>query len=116
MNNHFLIFILALAITAIVSFIYAMWRGRRDEQKLISIIHGSPIPTFVLSKDHKIIYWNRALQALSNIRPSEILGTNQQWRAFYATQDNRESRPPRVLAHWSATSPCDQSVRSSSDR
>ena len=86
MNNHFLIFILALAITATISFIYAIWRGRRDEQKLISIIHGSPIPTFVLSKDHKIIYWNRALQALSNIRPSEILGTNQQWRAFYATQ------------------------------
>ena len=86
MNNHFLIFILALAITAIVSFIYAMWRGRKDERKLISIIHGSPIPTFVLSRDHKIIYWNRALQALSNIRPSEILGTNQQWRAFYATQ------------------------------
>ena len=86
MDNHFLIFILALAITAIVSFIYTMWRGRRDEQKLISIIHGSPIPTFVLSKDHKIIYWNRALQALSNIRPSQIIGTNQQWRAFYTTQ------------------------------
>jgi len=63
-----------------------MWRGRRDEQKLISIIHGSPIPTFVLSKDHKIIYWNRALQALSNIRPSQIIGTNQQWRAFYTAQ------------------------------
>ena len=86
MNNLLLIFILALAITAIVSFIYAMWRGRRDEQKLISIIHGSTIPTFVLSRDHKIIYWNRALQALSNIKPSEILGTNQQWRAFYTTQ------------------------------
>jgi signal transduction histidine kinase len=86
MNNHFPIFLLALSITAIVSFIYVMWRGRRDERKLISIIHGSPIPTFVLSKDHKIIYWNRALQALSNIKPIEILGTNQQWRAFYATQ------------------------------
>ena len=86
MNNHFLVFVFALAIIATVSFIYAIWRGRRDEQKLISIIHGSPIPTFVLSKDHKIIYWNRALQELSNIRPSEILGTNQQWRAFYATQ------------------------------
>ncbi len=86
MNNHFIIFILALAITATLSFIYAMWRGRRDEQKLISIIHGSPIPTFVLSRDHKIIYWNRALQALSNIRPHDIIGTNQQWRAFYATQ------------------------------
>ena len=86
MDNHFLVFILALSITAIVSFIYAMWRGRRDEQKLISIIHGSPIPTFVLSKDHKIIYWNRALQALSDIRPSQIIGTNQQWRAFYTAQ------------------------------
>jgi signal transduction histidine kinase len=86
MNNLLLIFILVLAITASISFTYTMWRGRRDEQKLISIIHGSPIPTFVLSKDHKIIYWNRALQALSNIKPSEILGTNQQWRAFYTTQ------------------------------
>jgi signal transduction histidine kinase len=86
MNNLLLTFILVLMITAIISFIYAMWRGRRDEQKLISIIHGSPIPTFVISKDHKIIYWNRALQALSNIKPSEIIGTNQQWRAFYTTQ------------------------------
>jgi len=74
---------LALAVTAIISFTYAMWRGRRDEQKLISIIHGSPIPTFIISRDHKITYWNRALQALSNIKPGEILETNQQWRAFY---------------------------------
>jgi PAS domain S-box-containing protein len=86
MNNLLLIFILVLVITATISVIYAMWRGRRSEQKLISIIHGSPIPFFVLSRDHKIIYWNRALQALSNIKPSEILGTNQQWRAFYKTQ------------------------------
>ena len=86
MNNLLLTFILVLMITATISFTYAMWRGRRDEQKLISIIHGSPIPTFVISKDHKIIYWNRALQALSNIKPSEIIGTNQQWRAFYTTQ------------------------------
>lgn len=86
MNNYFFIFILALSVTVIVSFFYVMWRGRRDERKLISIIHGSPIPTFVLSKDHKIIYWNRALQALSNIKPSEVLGTNQQWRAFYASE------------------------------
>lgn len=86
MNNHFLIFVLALSVTVIVSVIYMIWRVRRDERKLISIIHGSPIPTFVLSKDHKIIYWNRALQALSNIKPSEVLGTNQQWRAFYATE------------------------------
>jgi len=83
MNYYIFILILLLSLTVIISFTYTMWRGRRDEQKLISIIHGSPIPTFVISKDHKVVYWNRALQALSNIKPSEILGTNQHWRAFY---------------------------------
>ena len=86
MDYHFLIFILGMAVTAIVSFVYAMWRGRRDEQKLISIIHGSPNPTFVISRDHKIMYWNKALQALSKIRARDIVGTNQQWRAFYAAE------------------------------
>ena len=86
MDNHLVIFILALAITATLSFIYALWRGRRDERKLISIINCYPIATFVLSKDHKVTYWNKALQVLSNIKPSEIIGTDQQWRAFYATQ------------------------------
>src|SRR4030042_2728404 len=85
MDVHFVIFILALAMTVIVSFVYVMWRGRRDEQKLISIIHGSPIPTFVISKEHKVMYWNKALQALSKIRPREIVGTNQHWRVFYKT-------------------------------
>lgn len=88
MKNYFLIFILGLAIIATVSLVYSIWRGRKYEQRLISIVHGSPIPTFVLSRDHKIIYWNRALQALSNIKPSDVLGTDQQWRAFY-----RSSRP-----------------------
>jgi len=86
MINLLLIFILVLMITATISFTYAMWRGRRDEKRLITIIHGSPIATFVISRDHKVIYWNRALQALSNIKPSEILGTNHQWRAFYKNQ------------------------------
>jgi PAS domain S-box-containing protein len=87
MNHYYiLIFVFVLAIAVISSVIYTMWRGRRDEQRLISIIHGSPIPTFVISSDHKVIYWNRALQALSNIKPREILGTDQHWRAFYKNQ------------------------------
>jgi len=83
MNVPFLIFILALALTVVVSFTYVMWRGRRDEQKLISIIHSSPIPTFVISKDHKVMYWNKALQALSGIRPRDIVGYDQHWKVFY---------------------------------
>jgi len=86
MNYYIFILILILGLTVIISFTYTMWRVRKDEQKLISIIHGSPIPTFVISNEHKVIYWNRALQVLSNIKPSEILGTNQHWRAFYKTE------------------------------
>jgi signal transduction histidine kinase len=84
MNQYLIIlFMIVLALAIIASVVYTIWRGRWDEQKLISIIHGSPIPSFVISRDHKVLYWNRALQALSDIRPSEVLGTNQHWRAFY---------------------------------
>jgi signal transduction histidine kinase len=112
MNNYIIIlFIIALAMAIIASVIYTIWRGRRDEQKLISIIHGSPIPAFVISKDHKVTYWNRALQSLSNIKPSEVLGTDQHWRAFYKNQrpcladlilDDRTSELEKFYANrWS---------------
>ena len=112
MNKYYIfIFVFVLALTIIASVIYAIWRGRRDEQKLLSIIHGSPIPNFVISKEHKVIYWNRALQALSNIKPSDVLGTNQHWRAFYKNQrpcladlivDDRTSELEKFYANrWS---------------
>ena len=85
MEIRFLLFILLLAATAIISFAYAIWRGRNDEQILRSILQSSPIPTFVISTDRKILYWNRALEGLSGIRAEEVLGTDQQWRAFYSS-------------------------------
>jgi len=57
---------------------------KESEQRLRSIIDGSPIPAFVISRDHRIIYWNKALEELSNIRAEEVIGTTQQWRAFYS--------------------------------
>lgn len=85
MQDHFLLFILFLAATAIVSFTYAIWRGRNDEQILRSIIQSSPIPTFVISTDHKILHWNKALEGLNGIKAKQVLGTDQQWRAFYSS-------------------------------
>jgi signal transduction histidine kinase len=84
-QDHFLLFILFLAATAIVSFAYAIWRGHNDEQILRSIIQSSPIPTFVISTDHKILYWNKALEGLSGIKADQVIGTDQQWRAFYSS-------------------------------
>jgi signal transduction histidine kinase len=83
MQNHIVLFILILAATAIVSFAYAIWRGRNDEQILRSIIQSSPIPMFVISTDHRILHWNRAMEGLSGIKAENVIGTDQQWRAFY---------------------------------
>jgi PAS domain S-box-containing protein len=55
-------------------------------QSLQSIIGSSPIPAFIIGKDHLVIYWNKALEELSGIKAEEIVGTGQQWRAFYSTE------------------------------
>jgi signal transduction histidine kinase len=59
---------------------------REQEQSLQAILQGSPISAFVIGKDHRILYWNRALEELSNIRAREVIGTNQHWRAFYSRE------------------------------
>jgi two-component system sensor histidine kinase DegS len=58
-------------------------RRRRAEGMLTKIIDGSSIPAFVLDKRHAVTHWNTALESLSTIKKSEIIGTDEQWRAFY---------------------------------
>jgi two-component system cell cycle sensor histidine kinase/response regulator CckA len=69
---------------------------KESAQLLQSIIQGSPIPTFVIGNDHKVIYWNKALEELSGISAAEVIGTNRHWRAFYT-----EERPcmADILVH-----------------
>jgi len=50
---------------------------------LNEIMGVSPVPQFVINKDHNVIYWNRALEKLSKIKADQILGTNKQWKVFY---------------------------------
>ncbi|MCK9196143.1 MAG: PAS domain-containing protein [Syntrophales bacterium] len=60
--------------------------GREELDLLMGCIGGSPIPAFVIDRDHRLIYWNRALEELSKIKAEEVIGTSQQWRAFYSRQ------------------------------
>jgi two-component system cell cycle sensor histidine kinase/response regulator CckA len=57
---------------------------RESEQKLYSVIQFSPIPAFVIDKDHKLLYWNKALEELTGLKAKDMVGTAQQWRAFYS--------------------------------
>jgi len=99
--------ILAVIIAA-AAIVYAGWRRIHDrearerlrereswQEKLIrekktieGIIEGSPIPTFVLNRDHKIILWNRACTELTGFTAEEMIGTEKQYIPFY-----NEKRP-----------------------
>lgn len=82
------LFLLAVAV-CIGKFYQVVWRTwaqqelRESEQRLYRILQGSPIATFVLGKDHRVIYWNRAIEVLSKIKAEDVIGTNDHWKAFY---------------------------------
>jgi len=58
------------------------------EEMLSKINDASPIPSFVINKQHKVTHWNAAMESLSGISTQKIVGTDKQWQAFY-----NEKRP-----------------------
>lgn len=100
MINTFIITILliALAVTAgLLIFIVVRIMLRKEPwpastgESLARILDGFPLPVFEIDSEHKVTQWNLALEALSGIKKADVLGTSDQWRAFYP-----EKRP--VLA------------------
>ncbi len=78
---------------------------KESEQRLKSVIGGSPIPAFVIGKDHHILYWNKALEMLTQIKAEDVIGTSQQWRAFYSRKrpcmaDLLVSREQEKISKW----------------
>jgi len=68
---------------------------RESEEKLAAIVAGSPVPKFVIDRDHKIIYWNRALEQATGFSAGQVIGTREQWRAFYP--DERPTMADLIL-------------------
>jgi len=61
-------------------------KTRRQERTAEGIIYGSPIPMFVIDKDHNIKYWNRACEKLTGFSSQEMIGSDRQWEPFYPTK------------------------------
>lgn len=59
---------------------------REEDEQLCSILLGYPIPQFVIDGNHRVVYWNRALEAYSGIRSCDLVGTGRHWSAFYPTE------------------------------
>jgi PAS domain S-box-containing protein len=66
------------------------WQDKlfREKSTIEGIIEGSPIPTFVIGKDHKIMFWNKACADLMGHDALEMIGTDKQYLPFY-----QEKRP-----------------------
>ena len=51
--------------------------------KLEEIINGTPMPLFFINKEHKVVYWNKAMEEFSGTPIEEIIGTDNHWKVFY---------------------------------
>jgi len=61
-------------------------RIQESEQRLAQIIDGSAVAAFVIDHEHRLTHWNKACAALTGVPASEVIGTRQQWRAFYPAE------------------------------
>ncbi len=50
------------------------------------LLEGSPIPTFVIDRQHLVIFWNRACESATGHAAREMIGTDRHWSPFYPVQ------------------------------
>ena len=55
----------------------------KEKKTIEGILEGSPIATFVVDRFHRVIHWNKACELLTGKKPGELIGTDNQWQAFY---------------------------------
>ena len=61
----------------------AEWEVLREKKTTEGILEGMPVPTFVIDRDHRIIYWNKACEELTGYSRHEMVGTYRYWLPFY---------------------------------
>ncbi len=59
---------------------------RSSEEILKAIVNASPVPQFVINREHRIIHWNRALEEYSGLSAGDMINTDSHWRAFYGSR------------------------------
>lgn len=59
-----------------------------DQSLAIRLMEHLVTPTFVLDADGCVLIWNRACERLTGVPAAEVIGTSDQWKAFYL-----EARP-----------------------
>jgi len=59
---------------------------RENRDRLSQILQETSIPTFVIDSDHRVTHVNKSFVSLTGIPANRIIGTRDQWKAFYPTE------------------------------
>ncbi|MFO7967200.1 MAG: PAS domain-containing protein, partial [Archaeoglobaceae archaeon] len=54
------------------------------EKDLDRVLENVPVPTFVLDKDHRVRYWNKACEELTGYSKEDIIGSDNHWKPFFS--------------------------------
>jgi|GEM_PF-6476229 len=67
------------------------WEKQLEAEKRTAegIVEGTPIPAFVIDREHKIIFWNKACEDLTGYKRTEMIGTRRQYEPFYGKEQQR---------------------------
>lgn len=57
-----------------------------SQERLAAIVAGLTIPTFVINAEHTVTHWNEACQKITGVSSRDVIGTREQWRAFYPSE------------------------------
>jgi len=55
---------------------------KETKDRLSEIADDIAIPAFAIDKEHRLTNWNTALEALSDVKRGDVVGTSKQWLAF----------------------------------
>ncbi len=56
---------------------------QESERRLVQVLHGNPVPTFVLDDQHRVVIWNPACERILGVGASDMLDQKDVWRVFY---------------------------------
>lgn len=54
-----------------------------EQDLLDKIIQGTPVPTFVIDREHQVTHWNHACEVVLHYPATGMIGSRDQWRPFY---------------------------------
>ncbi|MES2951510.1 MAG: PAS domain S-box protein [Pseudomonadota bacterium] len=56
---------------------------QESESRLVQVLHGNPVPTFVIDDQHHVVIWNPACERILGVSAKDMLGQKDVWRVFY---------------------------------